>query len=86
MTIAVSADLDIRFRYEARRRGITMSALAREAIETHLGERRRLGAAGAGSSGRDWVSERIEEILAMEGSFWPSRVVPLHSGREDRLP
>ena len=46
-----------------------MSALTREAIETLLAApqgRRRLLAAGAGSSGRADISERIEEILASE--------------------
>ena len=46
-----------------------MSDLTREAIETFLGTepgRRRLLAAGAGASGRDDISERIEEILAAE--------------------
>lgn len=46
---------------------MTVSELTREAIAAHLGGReRRLGAAGAGRSGRDDISERIEEILANE--------------------
>ena len=54
-------------RHEAERRGITISEITREAIEDHLGARvRRLGAAGAGRSGRTDISERIEEILASE--------------------
>jgi hypothetical protein len=44
-----------------------VSELTREAVEHHLGGRdRRLRAAGAGRSGRDDISERIEEILAAE--------------------
>ncbi|MDP3984083.1 MAG: CopG family transcriptional regulator [Acidimicrobiia bacterium] len=66
-TIKLPDDVDARLRHEAERRGITISELTREAIEQHLGGRRRtLHAAGAGRSGRDDISERIEEILAAE--------------------
>lgn len=65
-TIKLPHELDAKLRHEASRRGITISELTREAIESHLGPSRRLGAAGAGRSGRDDVSERIEEILAAE--------------------
>ena len=69
-TIKLPEELDARLRHEAQRRGITISELTREAIETHLGSRRQLAAAGAGRSGRDDISERIEEILA--GDVTPS--------------
>ena len=59
-------ELDARLRHEAQRRGITISELTREAIESHLGAGRRLGAAATGRSGRADVSERIEEIMATE--------------------
>ena len=68
-TVKLPDDLDARLRHEAARRGTTVSALTREAIEALLGApagRRRLLAAGAGSSGQSDVSERIEEILASE--------------------
>ena len=68
-TVKLPDDLDARLRHEAERRGTTVSELTREAIEAHLGgpkTRRRLLAAGAGASGRDDISERIEEILATE--------------------
>lgn len=66
-TVKLPDELDAKLRHEAERRGITISELTREAIEHHLGAGpRRLGAAGAGRSGRDDVSERIEEILAAE--------------------
>lgn len=68
-TVKLPDELDARLRHEAERRGTTVSALTREAIEALLGghrPRRRLLAAGAGASGRDDVSERIEEILAGE--------------------
>ena len=61
-------DLDARLRHEAERRGLTISELTREAIETHLGGRgRRLDAAGTGRSGRSGrsdISERIERSSA----------------------
>ena len=68
-TVKLPDDLDARLRHEAKRRGVTVSQLTREAIETLLAApqgKRRLLAAAAGSSGRSDVSERIEEILASE--------------------
>jgi predicted transcriptional regulator len=69
-TVKLPDELDHRLRHEAARRGMTISELTREAVETHLangrGKRRRLLAAGAGRSGQSDVSERIEEILAAE--------------------
>ena len=68
-TVKLPEELDARLRHEAQRRGITISELTREAIDSHLGPHRRLGAAAAGRSGRADVSERIEEILASEVSL-----------------
>ena len=66
-TVKLPDELDAKLRHEAQRRGTTVSELTREAIEHHLGGRQRhLRAAGAGRSGRDDISERIEEILAAE--------------------
>jgi len=67
-TVQLTDDLDAHLRHEAQRRGMTISELTREAIESHLGmgRRRRLLAAGAGCSGEDDISERIEEILRRE--------------------
>jgi len=68
-TVKLPDDLDALLRHEADRRGTTVSALTREAIQAHLGAgpgQRRLRAAAAGHSGRDDVSERIEEILTRE--------------------
>jgi predicted transcriptional regulator len=73
-TVKLPDELDALLRHEAQRRGMTVSALTREAVEHHLGGgggRRRLGAAAAGRSGRDDISERIEEILAAELSPSP---------------
>ena len=65
-TVKLPEELDSRLRYEAQRRGITISELTREAIESHLSPGRRLRAAAAGRSGRSDVSDRIEEILSRE--------------------
>ncbi len=68
-TVKISDAMDARMRHEAARRGTTIAEINRLALEAYLGEsttRRRLGAAGAGRSGRSDVSERIEEILAAE--------------------
>lgn len=58
-------ELDAKLRHEAERLGVTVSDLTRQAIEARVG-RRRLLAAGAGRSGQNDVSERIEEILRDE--------------------
>jgi predicted transcriptional regulator len=68
-TVKLSDELDARLRHEALRRGVTVSELTRQAIETLLDAprgRRRLLAAGAGASGHHDISERIEEIIADE--------------------
>ena len=68
-TVKLSDDLDAKLRHEAARRGLTVSELTREAIETHLSPtpgRRRLLAAGAGRSGARDISVRIEEIIEQE--------------------
>ena len=65
-TVKLSEEVDARLRHEAERRGITISELTQEAIQAHLGVRRALGAAAAGRSGQNDISERVEEILASE--------------------
>jgi predicted transcriptional regulator len=68
-TVKIPDALDARLRHEAQRRGMTISEVSREALEAYLvgsADRRRLGAAAAGHSGRRDISERIEEILAAE--------------------
>ena len=67
-TVKLPDDLDARLRHEARRRGMTVSELTREAISNHLAEgaRRRLLGARAGRSGTADTARRIEEILAEE--------------------
>ncbi len=68
-TVKLPDELDARLRHEAQRRGVTVSELTREAIETLLEAprgRRRLLAAGTGASGHHDISERIDEIIAGE--------------------
>jgi predicted transcriptional regulator len=67
-TVKLPDDLDARLRYVAARRGTTIAAITREALEAHLGitRRRRLLAASAGHSGRSDVSEEIDDILREE--------------------
>src|SRR6266516_3866181 len=67
-TVKVTVDINTRMRHEAARRGMTVSAWVREAVEAHLpgGPRRpvrALMAAGAGRSTEQDVSGRIDEIL-----------------------
>lgn len=68
-TVKIPDALDARLRHEAKRRNVTISEITRDALECYLGApkgRRKLGAAGAGRSGRNDISEKIEEILATE--------------------
>jgi predicted transcriptional regulator len=64
-TVKLSDELDAQLRHEAARRGLTIGALTREALEVQLGitPRRRFNAAGAGRSGRRDISERMEELM-----------------------
>ncbi|WP_067791780.1 ribbon-helix-helix domain-containing protein [Nocardia amikacinitolerans] len=69
-TVNLSDELDERLRHEARRRGVTIAELTREAIVQYLSAptegRRQFGAAAAGRSRRSDVSSRIDEILSQE--------------------
>jgi predicted transcriptional regulator len=65
-TVKLSDEADARLRHEAARRGTTIAEVTREAIEAHLGGRRRLIAAKAGRSGRQDTARRIEEIIRRE--------------------
>ena len=69
ISVKLPDDLDAQLRHEAERRGATITAITREALEAYLGRdggRRRLLAAGAGRSGCSDISEHIEEILRAE--------------------
>lgn len=74
-TVKLPDDLDAKLRREADRRGLTMSELTREAIETYLGVgvRRRLAGTASGASGRGDLSVRVEEILAQEAEPFAER-------------
>ena len=69
-TLKIPDELDARLRHEAARRGTTISAITREALEAHLGGaaggRRRLAGAGKYRSGHTDTARRIEEILQEE--------------------
>jgi hypothetical protein len=66
-TVKLPDELDARLRHEASRRGMTISEVTREAIESHLGGgRRRMIASKSGRSGRTDTARRIEEILRRE--------------------
>jgi predicted transcriptional regulator len=67
-TVKLPDELDARLRHEASVRGVSISDVTRAALAEYLGVRghRRLGAVGAGRSGRSDISERIEEILREE--------------------
>ncbi len=69
-TVRLPEALDARLRHEAELRQMTISQITREAIEAYLGGAgpRQLNAAGAGRSGRSDISERIEELLALDVS------------------
>jgi Arc/MetJ-type ribon-helix-helix transcriptional regulator len=64
-TVKLPEDLDAKLRQEAVRRGITVSELTREAIETHLngGRRRVLRSAGTFRSASGDLSKRVDEIF-----------------------
>lgn len=65
-SVKIPESLDAALRTEAARRGVTISAVTRQALEEHFGGSRKLLAAGAGASGRADVSARIDEILSTE--------------------
>ena len=64
-TVKLPEDLDAKLRQEAARRGMTVSELTREAIETHLsgGRRRVLHSAGSFRSATGDLSTRVDEIM-----------------------
>lgn len=68
-TIKLPDDLDAKLRFEARRRGMTISELSREAIATYLAADgpRRLRGAGAGDSGLADLAARLDDYLASDG-------------------
>lgn len=69
-TISLPEDLAIAAEREARRRRVSVSEVARQALAEHLGmngaERRPLPFAALGRSGHRDTAERLDELLAQE--------------------
>lgn len=65
-TVMIPDDLDDRLRREARRRGVSIADVAREALERHLPDRPSTvpGFFAIGAGGPDDASERVEEFVA----------------------
>jgi hypothetical protein len=66
-TIMLPDELDARVRLEARRRGVSIADIAREAIEQHLpgpAPKGPLGFFALGEGGPRDASERVEELVA----------------------
>jgi hypothetical protein len=66
-TIMLSDEVDARLRLEARRRGVSIADVAREAIEAHLpgvGPAGNLSFFAIGEGGSPDGSERANEIVA----------------------
>jgi hypothetical protein len=70
-TVSLPDDVARIVEFEAQRRRISVSELVRQSVVSHLklsdGRPRTIPFIGIGSSGRDDISERIDEILAEEG-------------------
>lgn len=66
-TVMLDDEVDARLRREARRRGTTVSALVRDAVEQAYGPEARprpaLAFIGIGDSGLGDASERIDDLL-----------------------
>lgn len=69
-TISLPDDLAVATEREARRRRVSVSEVARQALAEHLGlndvARRPLPFAALGRSGRRDTAERLEDLLAQE--------------------
>jgi predicted DNA-binding protein len=65
-TIMLSDDLDARLRLEARRRGVSVAQVARDAIERELPSQRdgRLSFFAIGEGSPRDASERVDEFVA----------------------
>lgn len=75
-TISLTDDLALVLGREARRRGQSMSEVAREALSEHFGvaaeQHRSVPFAAVGHSGYSDTAERLEELLDEE---WPEDIV-----------
>ncbi len=68
-SIYLDADLDLRLKREARRRGVPMADIVREAVRQYLPSEsgRRPPGAGEFASGAGDTAERAEELLRETG-------------------
>lgn len=68
-SIYLDTDLDLRLKREARRRGVAMADLVREAVREYLPHDEGNGPPGGGefSSGRPDTAERAEDVLTETG-------------------
>lgn len=70
-TIVLSDNLALAIESESKRTGESVSAIARRALEEHLGlgsgARRRPGFIALGGSGRNNVGEEMEDLLKETG-------------------
>ena len=65
-TIMLPDDLDARLRFEARRLGVSVAEVVRDAVERHLPKRqpgKGLSFFGVGEGGPPDVSERVDEYV-----------------------
>lgn len=65
-TIMLPDELDSRIRLEARRRGVSIADIAREALEQHVpdpGRKGLLGFFGVGEGAPSDASERVDELV-----------------------
>jgi plasmid stability protein len=59
-------ELDARLRFEARRRGVSIADVVREALDARFSQsgRRVLSFAAVGEGDKDNVSERVDEFVS----------------------
>jgi hypothetical protein len=66
-TVMLPEELDARLRFEARRRGVGIAEVVREAVESHLPEPAREGQPlsffAVGEGGPPDASERVDEYV-----------------------
>jgi hypothetical protein len=66
-TVMLPDDLDARLRFEARRRGVSIADLVREALDARFGKPaggRELSFVAIGEGDGDNVSERVDEFVS----------------------
>ena len=65
-TIMLPDDVDLRLRHEAKRRGVSIAEVAREAIDRHVPSPRpdgRLGFFAVGDGSPADASQRVDEVV-----------------------